>query len=168
MPAERVYLSLGSNLGDRRGALDRAVDALRLGGFVVSRSSETYETAPVGGPPQGAYLNRVIAGDTVLAPAALLKLCQAVEAAAGRVRGEANAARVLDVDVLLYGSLVDDGPELVLPHPRLHERRFVLVPLAELAPSLRHPRRDRTMAELLDECADRSAVHPWSAGALVP
>lgn len=129
----RAFLALGSNLGDREAALRRAV----AGMDDVVAVSAVYETAPVGGPGgQGAYLNAVVELDTARSPRQLLQLCRRLEADAGRVRGEPWGPRTLDVDVLLVGDLVVDEPDLVVPHPRLWERRFVLAPLADLAPDL--------------------------------
>jgi 2-amino-4-hydroxy-6-hydroxymethyldihydropteridine diphosphokinase len=126
----RAYLGLGSNLGDRLASLRAAVAALPD----VVAVSPVYETDPVGGPPgQGPYLNLVVALETTRSPRELLELGQSLEDAAGRVRKERFGARTLDVDVLLVGSLCVDEPDLVVPHPRMWERRFVLAPLADLA-----------------------------------
>ncbi|MGI8984337.1 MAG: 2-amino-4-hydroxy-6-hydroxymethyldihydropteridine diphosphokinase [Acidimicrobiales bacterium] len=126
----RAYLGLGSNLGDRRGHLRQAVAALP--GVVAV--SPVYETEPVGGPPgQEPYLNLVVVVETDRTPRELLELGQGLEAAAGRVRKERAGPRTLDVDVLLVGHLCVDEPDLVVPHPRMWERRFVLAPLADLA-----------------------------------
>lgn len=154
----RVFLGLGSNLGAREATLARALVALAARGFRQERASRLYLTEPVGGPPQEWYLNQVLAGVTTLSPDELLTACLAVESESGRVRGVKNAARTLDVDILFYGELLRDTAELRLPHPRLHERRFVLVPLAELAPELVHPRLGTSIRELLARCPDQSRV----------
>jgi len=126
----RAYLGLGSNLGDRRAHLRAAVDALPD----VVAVSPVYETDPVGGPPgQQPYLNLVVALDTERSPRELLALGQALEAAAARIRTEPDGPRTLDVDVLLVGDLTVREPDLVVPHPRMWQRRFVLAPLADLA-----------------------------------
>jgi 2-amino-4-hydroxy-6-hydroxymethyldihydropteridine diphosphokinase len=133
----RAYLALGSNLGDRLAHLQFAVDALAAAEHVrVTAVSRVYETAPVGGPPQDAYLNAVVELTTDLAPDALLTLAQRIEVDAHRVRAERWGARTLDVDILLYGDLESADPVLTLPHPRMWERGFVLVPLRDVAPEL--------------------------------
>ncbi len=132
-PPVRAFLALGSNLGDRRTYLREAVAHLPD----VVAVSEVYETDPVGGPPgQGAYLNCVVELRTTRTARELLGLAQAAEAAAERVRVERWGPRTLDVDVLLVGDEVVDEPELTVPHPRMWDRGFVLVPLADLAPEL--------------------------------
>jgi 2-amino-4-hydroxy-6-hydroxymethyldihydropteridine diphosphokinase len=133
----RAFLGMGSNLGDSRRLLRDAVDALGDGVVAVS---PVYEAEPVGGPPgQQDYLNIVVELDTDRTPRQLLALCRRLEAAAGRVRAERWGPRTLDVDVLLVGELRVDEPDLVVPHPRMYERRFVMAPLADLAPELVPP-----------------------------
>lgn len=132
--AVSAYLALGSNLGDRLDTLQRAVDLLHVRpGIDVVRSSRVYETEPVG-PPQPAFLNAVVEVRTDLEPHELLKETQAVEDELGRVRAERWGPRAIDVDVLTFDERTIDEPELVIPHPRMHERGFVLVPLGELDP----------------------------------
>jgi 2-amino-4-hydroxy-6-hydroxymethyldihydropteridine diphosphokinase len=129
----RAFLGLGSNLGDRRAYLRDAVAALPD----VVAVSPVYETSPVGGPEgQGPYLNCVVELSTELGPRELLDLAHQVEAVAGRERKERWGPRTLDVDVLLVDDLTVDEPDLVVPHPRMFERRFVLAPLADLAPEV--------------------------------
>jgi 2-amino-4-hydroxy-6-hydroxymethyldihydropteridine diphosphokinase len=129
----RAFLGLGSNLGDRWAHLRAAVAGLPD----VTAVSGVYETEPVGGPPgQGRYLNAVVELDTELSPHQLLELARRLEDQSGRVRGERWGPRPLDVDVLMVGDLVVDEPELTVPHPRLWERSFVLVPLADVAPDV--------------------------------
>lgn len=131
--AARAYLGLGSNLGDRLSNLERAVELLAAQpGVRVVRSSRVYETDPVGGPPQPEYLNAVIEVATDRPPRELLEACSAVEDTLGRVPTERWGPRAIDVDVLTYGDETIDDPDLTVPHPRMHERAFVIVPLTEL------------------------------------
>ncbi|MFI5183785.1 MAG: 2-amino-4-hydroxy-6-hydroxymethyldihydropteridine diphosphokinase [Vicinamibacteria bacterium] len=161
-----VFLGLGSNLGDREENLTRGLAGLEAEGFGVIARSSLYETEPVGGPPQGPYLNQVVRGETDLTPEALLAACLRVEAALGRVRRERFGPRTLDLDILIYGDRVQDAPGLELPHPRLHERLFVLVPLAEVGADAVHPRLGLTLRELKARCPDTSRVLLYaSAGA---
>ena len=143
-----AYLSLGTNLGDRAAHLAAGLE--RLAAVVrVVRVSSVYETAPVGGPPQPPYLNLVAEVETDLPPRELLRRCLAIEAELGRERTEHWGPRTLDIDLLLYEGVTSDDPELTLPHPRLTERQFVLVPLAEIAPELVLP-DGRRAAEAAD------------------
>jgi 2-amino-4-hydroxy-6-hydroxymethyldihydropteridine diphosphokinase len=163
----RAFLALGSNLGDRQFFLDQAVLRLRaVPGLTVRRVSPYYETAPVGGPAgSGAYLNAVAEAETLLPPDRLLQVLLDIERGFGRIRSEPNAPRTLDLDLVLYGDLVRPGPDPVVPHPRLHERRFVLQPLADLAPGVVHPTLKRTVRELLDGLPPDPApprLHPRS------
>jgi 2-amino-4-hydroxy-6-hydroxymethyldihydropteridine diphosphokinase len=128
----RAFLGLGSNLGDREANLRTAVERLGERGARVTRSSRVYETEPVGGPPQPDYLNAVVEAETGLDPSDLLGACRAVEDSLGRERTERWGPRTIDVDVLTYGRDEIDQPGLQVPHPRMHERAFVLVPLLEL------------------------------------
>jgi len=129
----RVFLGLGSNLGDRHAQLRDAVAGMPD----VVRVSPVYETEPLGGPSgQGPYLNVVVELRTDMAPRDLLGLARDLEGAAGRVRAERSGPRTLDVDILLVGDLRVDEPDLVVPHPRMYERRFVLAPLADIAPDV--------------------------------
>jgi 2-amino-4-hydroxy-6-hydroxymethyldihydropteridine diphosphokinase len=145
-----AYIAFGSNVGDRAQALSFASDRLGRLGRVVARSS-VYETEPVGYRDQPAFLNAVLALDTQLEPLPLLHALLAIERELGRDRshGIASGPRTVDLDLLLMGDSVVAQEELTLPHPALAARRFVLAPLAEIAPQLRHPQSDQTMAELL-------------------
>ncbi len=130
-----AYLGLGSNLGDRLANLQAAVDQLAAQpGLRVARSSRVYETDPIGGPPQPDYLNAVVEVETDLSAPELLAVCLHVEASLGRVRAERWGPRVIDIDVLTYDEIRVDEPELTVPHPRMQERAFVLLPLFELEP----------------------------------
>jgi len=146
---DRVAVALGSNLGDRRAHLDHAVAALHnlLSNLSVSLY---YDTVPVGIiGPQPVYLNAAAVGDTPLPARALLDALLAIEGARGRTRPHPNAPRTLDLDLILVGQTVLDEPGLILPHPRFRERRFVLQPLAQIAPDLRDPVSGKTVGELL-------------------
>src|SRR5262249_5301770 len=136
-----AYIALGSNLGDRSDYLERALTVLRQSeGVQVTRVSPIYETRPVGGPPgQGAYLNAVAELRTERTAHDLLDVLLAIEQRLGRVRQERDGPRTIDLDLLLYGDLVHADEQLIVPHPRLHERLFVLQPLAQIAPGLVHP-----------------------------
>jgi 2-amino-4-hydroxy-6-hydroxymethyldihydropteridine diphosphokinase len=150
----RAYLALGSNLGDRRALLQSAVDTLaRTAGIRIVACSRVYETAPVGGPPQGEYLNAVVAVDTDLDPWALLDIAHVCEENARRVRNVRFGPRTLDVDILCVGDLHLDDPTLTIPHPRMWERGFVLAPLWDVAPELRE-RIDQVRGEASDPWPD--------------
>jgi 2-amino-4-hydroxy-6-hydroxymethyldihydropteridine diphosphokinase len=148
----RVFIGIGSNEGDREQHVSRAVSALaRVPDIRVVQMAMLLETEPVGGPPQGPYLNTVVELETGMSPDALLQALQSIEQAGGRTPSrERWGPRPIDLDILLYDEQVLDGPRLTVPHPRLHERRFVLEPLAQIAPSARHPVLKQTVAELLE------------------
>jgi len=150
---ERAYISLGSNLGDREAQLRFAVSQIsELPGTTVLRASKFYETDPVGPPPQGPYLNAALEAVTEREPRALLADLLAIEAAAGRERIVHWGARSLDLDILLYGDLCLSEPGLHVPHPRLHERRFVLEPLCEIAAEFWHPEQHASIRDLAERC----------------
>ena len=163
MPTSRlVYIALGSNVGDRAAMLARAIEEMKRAGLRVLRRSSLYETEPVGGPPQPWFLNAVVEAETELTPQRLLHALQEIERAMGRQRSVAFGPRTLDLDILFDGESVMRNGELEVPHPRLAQRRFVLAPLAELAPQLIHPVLHKTVAELLAETSDHAQVRLWN------
>ncbi len=156
-------LSLGSNLGDRLATLERARERLEsLPNTKMLAFSSLYETEPVGGPEQENFLNAAALLETSLSPEELLEKFHEIENDAGRERLVHWGPRTLDLDLLVYGDVQMDRETLTLPHPRMTERRFVLVPLAEIAPDLVHPSSGLTARELLDKCRDRSDVTVFS------
>ncbi len=158
-PVKRtVYLSLGSNLGDRDKNLRDAIAALGSAGVPVVRVSSTYETEPVDYLDQPWFLNCAVEAETELAALDLLRVLRGIETQMGSKKLVAKGPRLIDIDILLYGSEVIDTPELQIPHPRMHLRRFVLQPLAEIAPNVQHPVSHLRIADLLTRSADKSAV----------
>jgi 2-amino-4-hydroxy-6-hydroxymethyldihydropteridine diphosphokinase len=160
MPTHTVYLSLGSNLGDRDANLARALARLSEEGLRVVHKSSLYLTEPVEFTSQGWFLNLAVEAETSLMPRQLLHLIQRIERELGRRRMVRSGPRPLDLDILLYGTSIVRTADLEIPHPRMAQRRFVLVPMAELAPTLRHPVLQLTMLELLASTLDRSQVRP--------
>jgi len=155
-----VYLGLGSNMGSRQDNIDKALDylsqRLRLG-----KVSSVYDTEPLGNVEQPRFLNLVCQVYTMLAPTALLALAKGIERKMGRLPGPSSAPRPIDIDILFCGDRVIETPELVIPHPRLTERAFVLIPLAEIAPELVHPASGKTIKELLKGVTGVRGVFKW-------
>lgn len=152
-----AYLALGSNVGDRLQHLRSGKDSLvRLGNIVAV--SPVYDTEPVGTSDGDRFLNAVVAVRTQLSPEELLSKCLEIEQENGRTRTVQNAPRTLDIDILLYDDLQIENSDLTLPHPRMHERAFVLTPLADIASDVVHPRLDVTIRALLAECPSQDIV----------
>jgi 2-amino-4-hydroxy-6-hydroxymethyldihydropteridine diphosphokinase len=156
-----AYIALGSNLGDRIATLRTAVQRLQTLGRITGVSS-LYETEPVGYLEQPAFLNAVVALETALAPVDLLRALLGIERDLGRTRRFPNAPRTLDLDLLLVDDETLETAELTLPHPRLHERAFVLVPVADLVPEMAHPASGQTVREMLRALPDRSSVEVYA------
>jgi 2-amino-4-hydroxy-6-hydroxymethyldihydropteridine diphosphokinase len=158
MPTHTVYLSLGSNLGDRAAHIERALARLDEEGVRIVKRSSFYETEPVEFLAQGWFLNIAVEAETQLMPRQLLRVIRGIERELGRKRIVRSGPRTIDIDILLFGTSIMRAAELEIPHPRMTERRFVLVPMAEIAPTLRHPVLRLTMTELLAGKKDRSQV----------
>jgi 2-amino-4-hydroxy-6-hydroxymethyldihydropteridine diphosphokinase len=157
--AARAAIGLGSNLGDRRALMAQAVHGLAAGAGRLLAVSSLYETEPIGGPGQGRYLNAVAVVDTHLDPLHLLQLCLDLEQGAGRVRRVRWEARTLDVDVLLYDEVEISEPGLIVPHPRMRERRFVLEPLVEAWPKAAFPGGAAVVDLLLGVSSQKVEIH---------
>ena len=155
-----VYLGLGSNLGERQYNLDRALEFLshRLR---VEKVSSVYDTEPIGNTEQPRFLNLVCQIATSLEPIGLLTLVKGVETKMGRLPHTSNKPRPIDIDILFYGDQIVETPQLIIPHPRLTERAFVLIPLAEIAPDLVHPVSGKTIRELLQGLTETQGVLRW-------
>ena len=145
-----IYLGLGSNIGDREANLREAVEQLGKADLKVTRVSPVYETEPVDYTDQPWFLNLVVEAETTLFPVMLLSRIARIERQLGRVRTVPKGPRTIDIDILLYGKAVVRRTNLEIPHPRMGERRFVLAPLADLEPDLRHPVTQQTMRQMLD------------------
>ena len=152
-----IYLGLGSNLGDRKANLEKALQFLGQT-LSVEQISSVYETHPMGNEEQPLFLNAVCRVATDIGPFQLLSLIKGIEVALDRVPSFPNAPRPIDIDILLYGNLIIEAAELVIPHPRLEERAFALVPLAEIAPDLIHPISGRSIQDLMSGVQGQAGV----------
>jgi 2-amino-4-hydroxy-6-hydroxymethyldihydropteridine diphosphokinase len=150
-----IYIALGSNLGDRADNLRQARERIHSPHLKVTRASSIYETEPRDLLDQPWFLNQVVEAETTLFPRQLLARLLKIEHKMGRQRLVANGPRIIDLDILLFGNVVVHAAGLEIPHPRLADRRFVLEPLAELAPAIRHPRSGRTVREMLTQVMDQ-------------
>ena len=155
-----IYLGLGSNIGDREANLRAAIERLPASGVTVLRTSPIYETEPVDYTDQRWFLNLVLEASTELLPLQLLARTSRIERELGRTRTIPKGPRTIDIDILLYGRSVIRGRKVEVPHPRMSERRFVLAPLADLAPDLRHPVTGLSVRQMLDAAPDQS-VRPF-------
>lgn len=155
---KKIFLSLGANIGDRLQTLDAAVNLLKLKN---QKTSSIYETEPWGNREQPWFFNLVVSGETELSPRELFKHIQKIEKKLGRKRGGLalrNRPRNIDIDILYYDNLILNSEDLILPHPRILERKFVLTPMREIEPNFIDPVSKRTIDELLKECGDASVV----------
>lgn len=157
----RIYLGLGSNLGNRAQNIHAALQRLKAE-MRLDQISSLYETEPVAVVDQPWFLNLVCSGETDLSPESLLRLTKTIEQEMGRKKGLRFGPRLIDIDILFYDDLIISTPELEIPHPRLHERGFTLIPLSEIVPDLVHPLLGMTIRELRDSAASLEQVHPYT------
>ena len=158
MPLKRVYLSLGSNLGDRERNIEQALTQLAAAGVRLITRSSLYETAPQDVLDQAWFLNMAVEAETSLFPLQLMSVIQKIERELGRIRGQGairRGPRTIDIDILLFGSVLIETPQLTIPHPRMLRRRFVLEPLLEIAPQPRHPKNKEPLTKYAKDVADQ-------------
>ncbi|MBO9635723.1 MAG: 2-amino-4-hydroxy-6-hydroxymethyldihydropteridine diphosphokinase [Chitinophagaceae bacterium] len=158
----KVYLLIGGNMGNRQENLQKAIALIRQRIGEVQQASSIYETAAWGKTDQPSFLNQALLLYTAMEPLPLLKEILAVELQMGRERIEKNGPRTIDIDIIFYNDAIIDEPGLIVPHPAMAQRRFVLTPMAELSPQLLHPVLKRTMQQLLEECTDPLPVHTFN------
>jgi 2-amino-4-hydroxy-6-hydroxymethyldihydropteridine diphosphokinase len=164
-----TFLGLGTNLGDRETYLNKAIEAIRKSVGKIESYSDIYETDPWGFQSESKFLNMVIHVRTELKPSVLLKRLLIIEGQLGRIRERSHyKSRTIDIDILLYSNLIFNNPDLIIPHPLIQDRKFVLVPLCDLASEMIHPVLGKTFATLLKECSDESRVtrYPQSYSSL--
>ena len=159
---EMIYLSLGSNLGDRKAHLRKALERLHQKGILLVKESSMYETEPVDVPDQPDFLNLVCQVETPLEPESLLAACQDIESEMGRLRTAIRGVRNIDIDILFYGRQIVDKPFLKIPHPAWRQRNFVLIPLEEIASDFRDPVSDQTVHAIQQQSSDASRVTPYT------
>mgnify|MGYP001767227931 CR=1 FL=1 len=156
---DKVILGIGTNTGNREMNLKAALKSINLHAGTIRKSSSIYETSPWGFTSDEKFLNMVVEIETTLNPYGLLGKLLMIEALQGRLRnGAGYASRIIDIDILFYGEKIINEGELIVPHPRLHQRRFILIPLCEITPELIHPVSGKTVFELLNECNDDGSV----------
>jgi len=155
----KVYLLIGGNLGNREENLKTAVNLLQIEGGKVTGSSAIFETAAWGITNQSPFLNQALLLETMHQPARLLEIILEVELKMGRIRGEKNGPRIIDIDILFFDDLIISEPQLTIPHPLIQNRLFALAPMKDLEPHLKHPVLKKTISELFDECPDKLEVH---------
>lgn len=158
MDSDLIYISLGSNIGDQFKNLEKAILEIQSVCGSLSSASSLYETEPWGTFAQDPFLNQVIAVESPHEPPILLNLFLEIEKKMGRIRTVRNAPRIIDIDILLYGSKIILNESIHIPHPRMHLRKFILIPMTEIAPDLIHPVFNQSMKELLNKCTDSSFV----------
>ena len=158
MVKQEIYIALGSNLGDRLANIRKAIELMKGEGIEIIDESSIYETEPVGYKEQGWFLNSVVKGRTELSPGRLCKRLEKIEKSMGRESEIKWGPRIIDLDILFYENKILNGKQLQIPHSELHKRKFVLVPLEQIAPELVHPVLNNTISELLRDLKDNSQV----------